>query len=44
MPIDTACFTPVEIECAVGSNSRASASDAHQDRTRSTICRWNSGG
>ena len=39
-----ACFTQVEIDCAVGSNSRASSSGVRADRTRSTICRRNSGG
>ena len=29
-----ACFTHVEIDCAVGSNSRASSSGVRQDRTR----------
>jgi hypothetical protein len=44
--ITTAAFeaTQVEIDCAVGSNSRASSSGVRQDRTRSTICRRNSGG
>jgi hypothetical protein len=39
-----ACFTQVEIDCAVGSNSRANSSGVRPDRTRSTICRRNSGG
>jgi hypothetical protein len=34
----------VEIDWAVGSNSRANSSGVRPDRTRSTICRRNSGG
>ena len=33
------CFTQVEIDWAVGSNSRANSSGVRPDRTRSTICR-----
>jgi hypothetical protein len=40
----SACFTQVEIDCAVGSNSRASSSGVRPDHTRSTICARNSGG
>ena len=40
----SACFTQAEIDCAVGSNSRTCSSGLRHDRTRSTICRRNSGG
>jgi AAA domain len=42
--IPLGCFTQVAIDCVVGSNSHASSSGVRPDRTRSTICRRNSGG
>ena len=39
-----ACFAQFEIDCAVGTNSRATSSGVRPDRTRSTIRRLNSGG
>src|SRR6516162_4253582 len=38
------CATQLRIVCAVGSNSRANSSGVRPARTRSTICRRNSGG
>src|SRR5262249_36967495 len=40
----SACATQLRIVCAVGSNSRSNSSGVRPARTRSTICRRNSGG
>src|SRR5262245_16685057 len=39
----SACATQLRIVCAVGSNSRSNSSGVRPARTRSTICRRNSG-
>jgi hypothetical protein len=45
LPASRSAFvTKIQIDCDVGSNSRASSSGVRPDRTSSTICRRNSGG